>query len=418
MDRVPARSAALLLTPGRDVRSPTARTVSGAARSSGLGGGEVVVQADLHNHTLFSDGAGEPAEAFASMRAAGLDVAALTDHATLVAPWLAAAARGEAGLPPGVRPARGMHPSAWPRAAELADDADEPGSFVAIRGFEWTAPTLGHINVWFSESYTEVEHPHQVGPFFAWFTGDLAQGSLAGFNHPGREPGRFEDFAFVPAARDRLVSLEMFNRYDDYLFEGVRDGRPSPLSACLDAGWRPGLSGVTDEHGDDWGFPEGKGRAGLWVREHSRAGVREALAARRFYATCVSGLRVDATANGVRMGSVLTHRAGPVRFRVDVDRGASWEGRPLQVQVLRPGGEVPEVVEVLECRSGEVVEVVVDLALDDGPWVVLRIADPAGTNTTPGPVGHAANNRGVAYTSPWFLEPGEPGEPGHRADAG
>ncbi len=95
-----------------------------------------------------------------------------------------------------------------------------------------------------------------------------------------------------------MVSLEMFNRRDDYLFEGYADGRSSPLCACLNAGWRTGITGVTDEHGIDWGHPEGKGRTGLWVAEHTRAGVKEAMLARRFFATRTSGLRVDATAVG------------------------------------------------------------------------------------------------------------------------
>jgi len=307
-------------------------------------------------------------------------------------------------LPRGVRPARGIERADWPRLAEIADAADDPGTFTAIRGFEWTSPALGHINVWFSQHYTEVEHPHQIGPFFAWLTGARGEGSLAGFNHPGREPGRFEDFAYVSAVRPRLVSLEMFNRWDDYLFEGYVDGRSSPLSACLDAGWRPGLSGVTDEHGDDWGFAEGKGRAGLWVAEHSRAGVREAMAARRFFATRVSGLRVDATANGVRMGSVLPHTSGVVTFALDVDRGADWIGKELEIQVLRPGGGVPAVVEAVPASVGSLITLSVPLALADGPWVVLRVADPSRPNTTPGPPGHSANNEAVAYTSPWFLE--------------
>ena len=42
--------------------------------------------------------------------------------------------------------------------------------------------------------------------------GDWVMGGLAGFNHPGREPGRFQEFAFDPRVRGRVVSLELFNR--------------------------------------------------------------------------------------------------------------------------------------------------------------------------------------------------------------
>jgi hypothetical protein len=46
-------------------------------------GGFTLVVADLHNHSLHSDGTGDPEQAFAQMRAAGLDVAALTDHSSI-----------------------------------------------------------------------------------------------------------------------------------------------------------------------------------------------------------------------------------------------------------------------------------------------------------------------------------------------
>jgi len=44
------------------------------------------------------------------------------------------------------------------------------------------------------------------------------------------------------------------------------------------------------------------------------------------------------------------------------------------------------------------------MSIEDGNWVVLRIADPEARNGTPGPANHPANNGAVAYTSPWFLE--------------
>jgi hypothetical protein len=153
---------------------------------------------------------------------------------------------------------------------------------------------------------------------------------IAGFNHPGREVGRFGSFVFDERLRDRMVSMEIFNRGEDYLFEGIDAGSISPLTACLDRGWRVGLLGVTDEHGTDWGYPDGKGRTGLYVKQLTRAGVREAMEARRFFSTRLRGFRVGATANGVPMGSTLAHRKGVVRFAVDVSRGAGL-GRPPAV---------------------------------------------------------------------------------------
>jgi hypothetical protein len=374
-------SALAANTPVATSATPTART--GAARASQVSQGTLLVHADLHNHTVMSDGDGDAALAFASMRDAGLDVAALTDHTTLFA-------------------IEGLSRSEWDRTGQLANAADDPGNYTAIRGFEWSHPTLGHVNVWHTSNFTDLLGSSSMSRLFSWI--DNA-GGIAGFNHPGREVQRFNNFGFSANALDNMVSLEMFNRGDDYLFEGYGSGVSSPLVACLNAGWRTGLTGVTDEHGTNWGYPEGKGRTGLWVAENTRVGVLEAMRARRFFATRVSGLRLDATAAGVRMGGVIPLASGDVQFVVDLDRGAQWEGKPLRIQVLRPGGSVPVVADVIDTVANRVIQFTVPLNVADGNWVVLRVSDPSQVNGTPGPSSHPCNDWGVAYSSPWWLQP-------------
>jgi hypothetical protein len=421
----------------------------GAARASRLFPGTWLVHADLHNHTLFSDGDGDPAAAFESMRDNGMDVAALTDHAVLGGPLGA----GLTACGDQCTQVRGIDEASWAETAALADGADDPGTFCAIRGFEWSSPTLGHVNVWFGRDWVDPERTAglagleglagyldelpglgpvvgepleslvgeavpeglSMGLFYDWLQAQPGSGllggggdAIAGFNHPGREPGRFAMFGFDARIAERMVSLELFNRREDYLFEGVDAGRPSPLGQCLDAGWRVGILGVTDEHGTDWGAPEGKGRAGLWVRELSRAGVREALLARRFFATRERGLRLDASLGGVRMGQTVTHRSGPLRLVLDVEGGPEWAGRDLVAQVLRPGGALPAVVDEVPVRvpaPGQTPPAAtVDLAADDGTWVVVRLVDPGGApdGRASGPL---AAGSAVAYTSPWWLDP-------------
>jgi len=77
----------------------------------------------------------------------------------------------------------------------------------------------------------------------------------------------------------------------------------------------------------------------------------------------------------------------------------------LTVQVLRPGTVVPRVADVIEFDCGDVVRFTVPLDVADGDWVVLRISDPSQPNSTPGPAGHPCNDFGVAYSSPWWLQP-------------
>ena len=426
-------------------------------RGSRLFPGTWVAHADLHNHTLQSDGDGDPALAFASMRAAGLDVAALTDHATI-----------GVSLPAELQSAcsqcsdlAGIDEAKWQRTKELADEAQADGSFTAIRGFEWSSPTMGHINVWFSETWTDPLHtggattgegvgqfahdnlrwedngfPREASepldafvrsfptaglsmePFYRWLgsppsTPVLGGGAdgIAGFNHPGREVGRFGYFVHKPELRERIVSCEVFNRRDDYLFEGTDSGVSSPINECLNAGWRVGLLGVTDEHGTDWGYPDGKGRTGLWVTSLDRAGVREALTARRFFSTRLRGLRLDASANGARMGSALAHAGGPVTFRLDVDRGESFWGKALNVQVLMSGSYMPTVVDSVDVtvpapdHPTGIIEFTTDIDPANGDWIFLRISDPAEA-----PDGRATGEwtgfgNALAYASPFFLEP-------------
>ena len=436
-----------------------------------------LVHADMHNHTLFSDGDGDPALFYTRVRDAGLDVASLTDHSTLQ--W---------GLPEGVnmcdpfapfgadadcQAVAGMVEDAWILTKEYADEVnvggteDDPG-FTAIRGFEWTSPVIGHSNVWFTEKWTDPAHTggiaagteaadfaHQEGApgelarpvadalaaildaldlpaqaattgYFQWLTRSpdtpLVEGGndgIFGFNHPGREPGRFDEFRFETAVLDQCVGIEMLNRREDYLFEGVDLDRISPLVRCLDRGWRPGIMGVTDEHGTDWGTPTGKGRAGVWVQAFTRAGVKKGMQERTYFATRQKGLRVDGAANGVRMGQAFRHTSGPVLVQLDVDRGEASYGKTLLAQVLvssNGDGVLPKVhathTFTLPRPEEPVVEFTVDIdPATDGNWMVVRLTDPEGTfdADSNGPDGRATGayvdaGYAVAYLSPWWFD--------------
>jgi hypothetical protein len=382
----------------------------GTSRRSRLFPGPFLVHADLHNHTWLSDGRGDPARTFPALRAAGLDVAAITDHAR----W--ASVLFGRGHPPG---AIGIDAHAWARTRELADQADDPGGFVALAGFEWSHGWHGHMSVWGSERFTDALRTFgpPMSAFWHWLEGPGEDG-LAGFNHPGKAgPRRFGRFRHRPAMTRRLVSMEVFNKTHDYLFQGTDGRAASPLVECLDAGWRPGLLGVTDEHGADWGVPDGKGRAGLYVHELTRAGVLEALLARRMFASRVKGLRLDAACEGVRMGGTVAvapapRSAGPgprpLRIEVDLDGGAAWWGRRLNVQALQTGPRMPTLAAAVEVAapspSEPVVAFEVDVAEAGGPWLALRVSDP-GQPADPRARGPWAElGRGLAYASPFWLD--------------
>ena len=445
----------LAVTPRATFARSLLATAEGGAtsRASRLFPGEALrlAHTDLHNHTLMSDGAASPDDAFAQLRAAGLDVASLTDHAVFGSLVGDSACDSCSFL-------SGFDDVGWARTMQLADAANAPEEFVAIRGFEWTTPHLGHINVWFSEQWVDAlstgslvdpdallgfidqEVPDleslmelllpltpptsTIDGFYDWLqrpvTGTGLGGggadALAGFNHPNFA-GNFNEYQLFGQVTDRMVSVELLNGRDDYLFQGVSDGLESPLNAILNAGWRVGALGVTDEHGPAFDLAEGKGRAGLWVSSLTRDGVREALAARRFFATRLAGLRVDATAAGVRMGSDLHHRSGPVAIAVDIDKGAEWYGRPLLASVLvaGPAGGMPTIAHVEEVvvpgPDEPVITFSVDLDGEASPWAALRLTDPAVPAPGSAPGEFATLGDTVAYASPWFLRPDLAGAP-------
>jgi hypothetical protein len=380
------------------------------------------------------------------MRAAELDVAALTDHAIL------GKVAGHACSSGGCTFYVGINENSWQKMRELADASHADGSFVAMRGFEWSSATIGHMNVWFTEqwvdtittmsqSYKGIQELFGVLPepgpqlkaalgpvfdelpetaslelFYDWLQatpnrevlGGGADG-LAGFNHPN-EFGDFEQFRYVPELAERVVSCEVLNRDRDFLFWGMDKGLSSGINTCLNNGWRVGMLGVSDEHFDQWG--KNRARGGLWVRALSREGVREALAARRMYATFEPGLRLDAAANGAPMGSTLRHNGGPVRFQLDLDRGPAWHGRTLRLQLLRPGDRVPVIAHEQDVRlpapAEPLIEFTVPVDIDDGKWAVIRVTDPSQPPDSEAPDNYKAAGRSVAVASPFWFEPGGP----------
>jgi hypothetical protein len=397
----------------RPSQGPQGQDAWGTSRRSRLFPGAWLVHADLHNHTWLSDGAGDPGQTFACLRAAGLDVAAITDHSRWASAFL-----GLVGAPGWT----GIDGRAWRRTASLADAANRDGEFVALRGFEWSHFLHGHMNVWASQRFTDPLRTFPtMGRFWRWLETRGDEG-LVTFNHPGTGRLRFASFGYRPVLAERLVGLEIFNKTDEYLLKDTDRGNQSPLNQCLNAGWRAGLLGVTDEHGADWGTPEGKGRAGLYVRELTRWGVLEALAARRCFASRIKGLRVDAALTSLaagstlardrpaaRMGTAVVHHRGPVRIQVDLDRGEAWWGRRLNLQVLRPGSRLPALAAAIDVRlprpDQPVIALEVDLDPGDGDWLVLRVSDPSQPADARATGQYARLGRGIAYTSPFWLTP-------------
>lgn len=238
---------------------------------------------DMHNHTGNSDGFGRPEDALKQMRDRGLHFAAITDHGEFFD-----------------RETEVHNTHKWAALAEQAA-ALSNRDFVAIRGFEWSSPFQGHSNVWWSADYTGYLRTgdESMEAYYSWLAeaerAPGASGVLAGFNHPGRERGCFDGCMYVPQLDNRVVTLECFNRDDEYGEAYFR---------ALDHGWHVGAIGVSDHHGDDWGnsgFP----RAGLLAAALTPTTIQQALLDRRVFATRSSTLMLLVAGNTELMGSRL-----------------------------------------------------------------------------------------------------------------
>ena len=435
------------VTGGLAIKPALGRTLGGLASSSGagrysrLGSSLFVVHSDLHNHSIISgDALGAAHEALAHIRARGIDVACMTEHA------VSGKDHGQYTCPDwkmgGCRFIEGIDANDWKAMAQIADEAYHPGAFVSFRGFEYSTPTIGHINVWFGQDYTDPAHEFALAtpralsemwrvfpqakpiadqfkdapdtalitPFYNWLTskpGSVPLGgggdAIASFNHPGYF-GNFQDYLFHKGAANQMKLIEAFNPIDsdpDYFWYGSDRGLPNPFNACLNAGWRVGFHGVSDEHSGVYG-QAGKGRGGLWVTSLTRSAIRKAIESKRTFATLEPGLRLDATANGVPMGSAMRATRN-LTVKLDIDRGPSWVGKELRVEVIGPGSKGPSLLDLKTIRVPSAHQPVNTFTIKpDGPWVFMRLIDPdrPSHKLAKAPF---KNGGAFAYVSPWFF---------------
>jgi len=203
---------------------------------------------DLHSHSSYSDGQGQPVEAYGTARANGLDFYALTDHAFQ------------------------LDEAEWQDMKVQADAANLPGQFVGLRGFEYTLNTAGHINVFETADYVQATDPDYdtLEEFYAWLA---AQPEAIGqFNHPYTGMN-FDDFAYHADVSGHILLTE-------YLYGG------DPYADSLAAGWRVGAVANSDTHEANWGELR---YMGVVAPELTREAILESLRARRVFATPILG---------------------------------------------------------------------------------------------------------------------------------
>ena len=262
------------------------------AESGCIVGDFVPVFGMLHSHSIFSDGKGLPSEAYAWARDEGdLDFFALTDHLEILY------------LP--------LPPNKWQMTKQTADQFDDPGTYVALAGYEYSSGIdfeasklegrvifSAHNNVFF----VDYMFP-QIMLDFHLFYDELLKSpdSLAQFNHPGWEgQTNWNEFAYEPELDGQINLIELSTWNLDawpYLFE------------CLDQGWHVSPTWNQDNHNKGWGTQDDH-RTGAWVQELTREGIRQVMIERRTFSTLDRNATLAlSTADGCWMGSILTDRS-------------------------------------------------------------------------------------------------------------
>ncbi|MBT37600.1 MAG: hypothetical protein CL938_03515, partial [Deltaproteobacteria bacterium] len=335
--------------------------------------GPRILWADLHGHSVFSDGTGTPEDYYAYARdVAGLDIAVLTDHDH----W---------GIQPLV-----SHPALWQRIRTATEHYNAPGRFVTLLGFEWTSWLYGHRHViYFDDKGTVIDSvalgtqsPQELwkaleGTRALTFAHHSAGGPIATDWRIAPDP-RFEpvtEIASVHGSSEALDSPHVI--YDPVPGNFARD--------ALGMGYRLGFVGSGDTHDGHPGLGQlastTGGLAAVLAEENTREAVREALVARRVYATNGPRILLRAALGTARMGESL---AAPDK---DID---------LYVNVVGTGPlERLDVV-----RSGEIASLALEEALDTtvhlnisglqpGEWLYVRVVQADG---------------GVAWSSPFFID--------------
>jgi len=265
---------------------------------------------DLHSHCDVGYGYGSVEDAYANARLQ-LDFASVTAHAS----W-PDMPRGDPALTGTVEyHAHGFERAArlWPHLCEVTNASDQPGRFVAFPSFEWHSLRYGDHNVYLKDGRGDILRPATLEAMRASLRALRGRGidTLLIPHHIGYLPGyrgiSWEDFSeeFSPVVE--MMSMHGQAGDDDapypYLHTmGPRSGR-STVRRGLALGKTFGLIGSTDHHAAHPGS-YGRGRAAVWAAELTRAGLWEALLARRVYALTGDRIVLRVAVNGAPMGAV------------------------------------------------------------------------------------------------------------------
>ncbi len=294
----------------------------------------------LHSHTNVSfdawqSGSDGPEEAYRYAREeGGLDWFGVSDHAEFISTF--------------------VWNNEWKLLRNTADAANDPGSFVALRGFEYSNPLHGHSVVFNTSRFISAFGAPTQRSFYRWLRDQ--EGAIATFNHPGEYDffgNEFYHFAYYPQVDPMYIGQERLQAGHDFPVYAIGyGGEISYLDEALRAGWRIGPFTAQDNHSNGWGTNDDN-RTGVLATELTRDAIIDAISKRRFFASTDTNMELSFKVNGYEMGSLV--EAGDIHISV---RASDRDGEEISsVQIFRGLDMVHE-----ESVAGTDVHVSLDLS--------------------------------------------------------
>lgn len=316
---------------------------------------------DLHAHSIYSDATNDVDEFYHRYRDGyGYDFACLTDHDYL----------------DGIQLTRSELKMIW----NHADRVSQPGAFIALYGYEWTAPAIAeHADSGQSvgEGHRHVIYPDQSGPLVSYgehnsgakLLRQLQDADALVIVHHTAWSGTDWD-AFDPRLQRVIEVCSTHGRfeYSGNKPIGYRRDHTHLDHYVLDAlarGYRLGFVGGSDSHGLKWHgteLPDRKShiptgaRVG-WKRDAFRTGMTAVLAPeltreaiyraiyeRRCYATSGVPIVLDFRIEDALMGSEIR-----VDHQPQITGRVQGTAALRSVEIIRDG----QVFAGLDCRPGE-----------------------------------------------------------------
>jgi len=264
---------------------------------------------EIHSQSGLCDGTGSPGELYRyARRAAGLDFASVTSHDML------------------------LSPEDWAEVQRRTREANEPGRFVTLLGYEWSGGTErgGDSNIYYlGDRGPLVYNGAFIAPELLSVWGDWSDGTRHAAARCRTLAETIKEirasevpFLVIPHCGGRAANLDFHDPAVMPVFEvhSCHRNYQDIADQAIQRGLHFGFIGGSDDHrgmpGDsvpaarERFFSSRAGLAGVYARELTREALWEALYARRVFATNGCRMALVFRAGGALMGGEISAATG------------------------------------------------------------------------------------------------------------